>query len=115
MFIYLSPLWNAKRYSELLQYWLTAAALILFVLSASVHEFTRRDWDASFVVLPSGETVSVPTTYQYSGAPTEVKYVYNATSASYDPTLYWENTNYTRAAIVANLTYTRASEYHGLF
>jgi hypothetical protein len=115
MFIYLGPLWSRNRWSELLQYWLTAAALILLVLSATIHEFTRRDYDASYVVLPSGTTLSVPTTYRYSGVPTESGTIFNTTSGSYEPSLLWSGTNFTTTDVLANLTYTRASEYHGLF
>lgn len=115
MFIYLSSFWIRARWSELLQYWLSIAVLILLIVSAAYHQFTRRDVDSSYAILADGSRVNVPATYQYSGALTDIGSSFNPTSNVTTSTLLWTGTNYTVDDVLSNLTYSRASQYIGLF
>jgi len=108
----------AVRYPSSAQYLVTLSAFILLVLSVATTQFVRTDIDSSFATLPSGTVLTVPSTYPYTGL-TAYSTIATATNSSgnvtYAYTTYWTGTNYTTAAILANLTFTRTAAYYGLF
>jgi len=113
-----SRLVSSENIPKWIQFLTTLAAFILFILSVATSQFTRLDYDSSFAVLPNGDTVTVPQSYQYTGLTdySVVTTAYNVSgNVTYTYQYLWPGYNYTTADILNNITNARTAVYTGLF